>query len=322
VETKNAHKKNETITFEEMEIDKAIKLYLQQLKEEKKYASHTLTSYANDLNSFKEYCQQMYETKNISEIDLNIIRSHVALLKENGLAVKSINRKISSIRSLFNYLFDNELCEQNPGDLLKSLKKNKRLPTIITQQHNDRLTENYLEKELESNNYRIVLGASIYFMLYHTGLRASEIIELKMLDLDIKGSQIKVKGKGNKERIIPLTTEIKRILTMYYLPKRNEITTKEYVFVFENGKKIYHKWLYNKVRDQIGRVSTQEKRSPHILRHSFATHLLDEGAELNAIKELLGHANLSATELYAHNSMERLKKVYKNFHPKSIKKRE
>lgn len=305
-----------------MEIDKAITLYLQQLKEEKKYASHTLTSYANDLNRFKDYCLQMYEATNISEIDLNIIRSHVAFLKEKGLVVKSINRKISSIRSLFNYLFDNELCEQNPGDLLKSLKKNKRLPTIITQQHNEILTETYLEYELESSNYRTVLGATIYFMLYHTGLRASELIGLRMEDLDLIACQIKVKGKGNKERIIPLTTEIKRILTMHYLPKRVEIATKEFVFVFENGKKIYHKWLYNMIRGQIGRVSTQEKRSPHILRHSFATHLLDEGAELNAIKELLGHANLSATELYAHNSMERLKKVYKNFHPKSIKKGE
>jgi len=299
-----------------VEISKAIEQFLTYLKQERKYSAHTLTSYQNDLKQMLQFLTQEYDITSTSDLSQQILRTYLASLKEQKYSATSINRKLSAVRSLYKFLNKNELESVNPIHNLKSLKKPSRLPVVVEKHKLNDLLEQNLASQLQSKDYRTVLSGSVLFFLYHTGVRASEILNLKMADVDFSQNQLKVLGKGNKERIIPITHELAKVLQENYLPLRYQVENSELFFVFETGKKLYHRWLYNSIIENLNLVTTQDKKSPHVLRHTFATHLLDEGADLNAIKELLGHANLSATQVYAHNSMERLKKVHSLAHPK------
>ncbi|MBX2984349.1 MAG: tyrosine-type recombinase/integrase [Bacteroidia bacterium] len=298
-----------------MEFSKALDIFFRYLKQEKRYSAHTLISYRNDLHQLSEFLHTEYDITRVEQVSHPILRTWLATLNHKNFVPSSINRKLTVCRSFYKFMVKNDLSARNPAVNLKSLKKPKRLPVVVEKQKLFNLLEQGFEQELKSGDYRRVLASTTLFFIYHTGVRAAELLNLKYANLDFSQKQIKVLGKGNKERIIPMTEELAVVLQEYYIPMREHVPIQDLFFVFENGKKIYHRWLYNVITDMIKEVSTQEHRSPHVLRHTFATHLLDEGADLNAIKELLGHANLSATQIYTHNSMERLKNIHRLTHP-------
>jgi integrase/recombinase XerC len=303
-----------------VEFQEAISQFVTYLKVEKKFSSHTLSSYQSDLTALNLYLISAYSIANLDEIENFHLRSWLAGLKESGMTASTVNRKLSAVKSMYKFLSRNKKVGHNPTLKLKSLKKPKNLPEIIPKhkfaEHVDWRDENWVV-----TRYRKLLGLSIFYFIYHTGTRRSEVISLKVNDLDLANSIVKVTGKGNKERIIPLTPEIKELLEKFVTVKNQIIHNHDLFFVFENGKKLYPKWIYTEVKKRLSLLTTQQKKSPHVLRHSFATHLLDEGAELNAIKELLGHSSLAATQIYTNNSMEKLKSIHKSSHPRNKTKK-
>jgi integrase/recombinase XerC len=304
-----------------MNMTEAIERFLRYLLEERKYSEHTVSAYGTDLEQLRTYGKEVYHTDRVTEINLTFLRSYVAHLRSSEMQIKSINRKISSIKRFFHFLNRIDVIHHHPAELLKTLKNNRRLPVSIPKKQGDLLFSELLPISLQSKNFREVLGACCLLTIYHTGLRSSELLNVTMSQVDLVMQQMKVKGKGNKERILPISGTLRDILKQYWLPLRSNVQqpVKEF-FCFEDGKKLYHKWLYLTTRDFLGMVTTNQKRSPHVLRHTFATHMLDSGADLCAIKEFLGHSGLAATQIYTHNSMERLKKIYANYHPLSAPK--
>jgi integrase/recombinase XerC len=303
-----------------VEFQEAISQFVTYLKVEKKFSPHTLSSYQGDLMALNIYLSNTYTVINLNEIENFHLRSWMAGLKESGMTASTVNRKLSAVKSMFKFLFRNKKVVHNPTLKLKSLKKPKNLPEIIPKHkftdHIDWRDENWVV-----TRYRKLMGLTIFYFIYHTGTRRSEVISLKIKDLDLANSIVKVTGKGNKERIIPLTPEIKELLEKFVTVRNQIIYNHDLFFVFESGKKLYPKWIYTEVKKRLSMLTTQQKKSPHVLRHSFATHLLDEGAELNAIKELLGHSSLSATQIYTSNSMEKLKSIHKSSHPRNNSKK-
>lgn len=303
-----------------MEFQEVLSQFIRYLKVEKKYSPHTLSSYQTDLSELGNYLNGTYNLVNVGEIESIHLRSWLAGLKEKGMTATTVNRKLSSVKSLYKFLFRNKKVTHNPTQRLKSLKKPKNLPEIIPK-HKFVESENWREEQWVATRYRKLMGLTIFYFIYHTGTRRSEVLGLRVNDLDLANSTVKVTGKGNKERIIPLTPEIKELLDKFVSVRNQVIQGQDLFFVFENGKKIYPKWVYTEVKKRLSLLTTQLKKSPHVLRHSFATHLLDEGAELNAIKELLGHSSLAATQIYTNNSMEKLKSVHKSSHPRNNPKK-
>jgi integrase/recombinase XerC len=302
-----------------MEFQLYIHKFIDYLKTEKKYSAHTAVSYSNDLKQISSYFNKVYKIELIEDINKQIIRSYIAYLSGEKYDPKSINRKISTLKSFFQYLNKKSLYGTNPTATINTLKVAKKLPQVVDKQKLNKLFDTIIEKN--SQDYNEVLSDCLLFFFYHTGCRLSEVLQLKETNIDFGNNTIKVLGKGNKERIIPMTQELKDTLHKFNLIKQKNNVQGEFVFIFQTGKKIYSKWVYNTIKENIGKISTQQKKSPHILRHSFATHILDEGADLNAIKELLGHANLNATQIYTHNSIEKLKNIHKESHPKGNKKK-
>lgn len=303
-----------------MKWDESIAYFLRFHKQERKSSEHTVLSYEQDLQGFISYAEATYEITEAQEVTRDHIRSYMAYLKSAAYKPVSINRKLSALRSFYKYLSLNAGLKKNPTLRIQNMKKSSRLPVIVEEHKLSQLLDQKLKDDLKSGEYHAILGATVLYFLYSTGLRTSELIGMLMSDLDLKRSEIRVTGKGNKVRAVPLTEEMRDILREYFLPVRGSIegTT---LFVLKNGKPLYRKWIYNKVRNYLSAVTWQDKRSPHVLRHSFATHLLDSGAELFAIKELLGHASLAATQIYAHNSMDQLKAIHKQAHPLQRKKK-
>lgn len=293
--------------------------FIDYLKTEKHYSSHTIVSYLNDLEKLKAYLEKVYGIELIEEINKQNIRSYIAYLSGEKYDPKSINRKISTLKSFFQFLNKKNLYESNPTATINTLKVSKKLPQVVDKFRINKLFDVLMEKN--SQDYNEVLSECLLFFFYHTGCRLSEVIQLKEANIDFGNNTIKVLGKGNKERIIPITQELKEILLKFKLIKQKHNVQSDLFFIFQTGKKVYSKWVYNSIKENIGKISTQRKKSPHVLRHSFATHILDEGADLNAIKELLGHSNLNATQIYTHNSIEKLKKIHKESHPKGDKKK-
>lgn len=292
-----------------------IRSFIDYLKFEKRYSVHTIISYQTDLSSFFEYLGKQYGDLHLTEITHSFIRSWLADLKEKKLTSKSINRKISALRSFFKYHLKRGAITVMPTANLITPKISKRLPVFVKEADTRQLLEtlNASTEDWKTLNARMLIS-----LFYATGMRLSELINLKEKQLDPARSQLRVLGKGNKERIIPVSAELFGEIRNYQSLKRKTFEAKEEVLlVTERGRRIYPKYAWLLVNKYLGQASTLDKKSPHVLRHTFATHLMNNGADLNAVKELLGHASLAATQVYTHNTIEKLKDVHKKAHPKA-----
>ena len=290
-------------------------LFFSYIQFEKRFSEHTVKAYQTDLDQFCDFLFKTYEISKAKDIRHTHIRAWIVDLMENKIAPRSINRKLSTIKSYFHFLIKRSVLEENP--MLKVLppKVGKRLPVVIDAAKMDLL----LDQVEFGTDYKGVRDKTILELLYQTGIRRSELINLTFQDIDFDNLQIKVTGKGNKERLIPISAALEKTLRIYISVRKDHLppTLFNLLFITKKGKKLYPKAVYKIVHDYLSLVTTKEQRSPHVLRHSFATHLSDNGADLNAIKELLGHSSLAATQVYTHNSIERLKQVYQQAHPKA-----
>lgn len=292
-----------------------IRAFLDYLKFEKRYSAHTITSYETDITAFFGFMERQFDSPPLDKITHTLIRSWLAGLKEEKLASRSINRKISTLRSFFKYHLKRGNINTVPTANLVASKTGKRLPVFVKEEETKRLLEtlNTATEDWKTLNARMLIS-----LFYATGMRLSELINLKEKQLDRARLQVRVLGKGNKERIIPVSKEVFDGIEEYrQLRKKTFETTEDTLLVTEKGKKLYPKYAWLLVNKYLGEASTLSKKSPHVMRHTFATHLMNNGAELNAVKELLGHASLAATQVYTHSTIEKLKDVYKKAHPKS-----
>lgn len=291
--------------------------FLAYLKFEKRFSSHTLTAYETDLKQFFDYLELQYRESDVKAITHFFVRSWIVNLVNLKVTAKSINRKISVLKSFFRFLMKEKKIEQNPMLKIVSPKIPKRLPDFFS-------TENMelLFKHVEfSEGYAGIRDRLILELLYSTGIRRAELVGLKDNSIDFGNDTMKVLGKRNKERIIPLMPKMVSMLKNYMMEKNNFLKTcnqsNNFLFLDSRCKQIYPDYVYRTVRKYLGWVTTSKKKSPHVLRHTFATHMLNNGADINAIKELLGHSSLAATQVYTHNTTEKLKKIYKQAHPKA-----
>ena len=287
--------------------------FLKYIQYEKRYSSHTIISYTNDLEQYYLFCNNVIDSFCPSEKDYKIIRNWIVYLIENKISSRSVTRKITTLKSFYKHLLKEGFLKSNPLDKILSPKINKNLPLFIEVTQINKL----LDDIDFGNNYSGIRNKLIIDFFYSTGIRLSELKNLKKANVDFNNLTIKVLGKRNKERIIPFNNKLK-ISIENYITIRNHLGLNNiFLFVTEKDKQIYEKLIYRVVNKYLNLVSTIEKKSPHVLRHTFATHMLNNGADLNAIKELLGHSNLSATQIYTHNTFEKLKKVYKQAHPRA-----
>ncbi len=276
---------------------------------EKKFSEHTLLAYQKDLEQFQEYTFSLYEIEALTEVNSMIIRSWVVfLIDQEELSVSSVNRKISTLKSFYRFLQKSGLLKQSPASQIKSLKEGKRLPRFISEKEMEDLLDRIEFEDGEEG----IRNKLIIALFYVTGMRLSELCHLKLECIDYGKQFIKVLGKGNKERFIPVVKEVLELVKEY------EDRALPQVYLFEdNGEQIKRHKVQAVVKEKLNLVTTQTKKSPHILRHSFATHMLNRGADLNSIKELLGHSSLAATQVYTHTSFEQLKNIYKQAHPRA-----
>lgn len=292
-----------------------IQSFLDYLKFEKRYSAHTIISYQTDITAFFVYLDANFGDLTLSSVTHSFIRSWLAELKEKKLSSKSINRKISTLRSFFKYHLKRGAITTIPTAHLISQKTSRRLPVFVKESETAQLMETLSSS---TEDWTTLNARMLISLFYATGMRVSELINLKEKQLDQSRMQLRVLGKGNKERLIPLSNEVIRAIQEYQQLKRKTFATSEDVLlVTEKGKKLYAKYAWLLVNKYLGQASTLDKKSPHVLRHTFATHLMNNGAELNAVKELLGHASLAATQVYTHNTIEKLKDIHKKAHPKS-----
>jgi integrase/recombinase XerC len=298
-------------------MEKIKKSFTDYLFLEKKYSKHTVNAYITDLNSFHDFIKEEFEQENLVEVNYSLIRSWIILLSENNAENVTINRKISSLKAFYKFLLKTKQIEVSPLLKHKALKTPKKIQIPFSEKELD-LAINQIKYPEGFDGIRDKL---IIDLFYTTGIRRAELINLKVSSVDIQNATIKVLGKRNKERIIPLlpviVDEIKE-----YLDQRNALETiidTENLFLMLKGVKLNETFVYRIINDYFSTVSEKVKKSPHILRHTFATHLLNNGADINSVKELLGHSSLASTQVYTHNSLAELKKVYKNAHPRNNK---
>ncbi len=285
---------------------------------ERHYSNHTVAAYKRDIRAFGQYLVTHTGLESVLLAQHIHVRSWLVHLMQDEYSSRSINRKLSSIKSLYKYLKRKQEILHNPAAKVSGPKNPKRLPQIVRVEE---IEKGLSEVAEEPNTFGFLRDRLIIDLLYHTGMRRAELIHLKISDLNYARKEMRVIGKGNKERIIPMSPSLISAVDEYMILRKRDIgTVSPYLLVTDKGIIMYPKFVYLKVNRWISRFSTIKKKSPHILRHSFATHLADNGAELNAIKELLGHANLSATQIYTHNSISRLKEVYGRAHPKGGQK--
>ncbi len=293
-----------------MKITKVINQYMEYLGGIKRYSGYTIKAYTEDLNAFSKYCAD-YSKFEINTITEKIIKSYLMHLNDLGLEKKSISRKLASLRGLFKYAFQQDIIEQNPAFYISNPKAARKLPEIIS-------VENFMEiyKEVDKDPEDSKLIKTIFELLYGCSLRVSELCQLNRGDLDLNQKILRVKGKGSKVRISPVGTKSSSTLNEY-LAGRSFKSSEEPLLINKNGIRVYPRMIHRIVNKYLSRITDIKKKSPHILRHSAATHMLDSGANLKAVKEILGHENLSTTQIYTHVSIERLKATYKKSHPKS-----
>ena len=295
--------------------DQTIQHFLDYLSFQKRYSPHTVTSYQNDLNSFFDFLQQQFGQTPLPEIKATYIRSWLASLKQADMESKSINRKISTLKTFFKYQLRQQTITVSPMSTIISLKVNKRLPQFVDNKDITVLLEHVeFPDTWEGKTQRLIIE-----LFYNTGMRQAELVGLTEMHISKSNSTIKVLGKGNKERIIPVSSQLMTAMQGYILYKRRnfENCDAEFLLVTSSGKKLYPRYVYNTVHKYLSIVTTIDKKSPHVLRHTFATHLMNGGADLNAVKELLGHSSLAATQIYTHNTIEKLKDIHKKAHPKA-----
>lgn len=284
---------------------------------EKNYSQLTLKAYLKDISDFSDFISSEYDSKTITNANYQQIRSWIVLLVDKGISNRSINRKISSLNTYYKFLLKTEEIEINPLSKHKALKTSKKIQVPFSEQEiKIVLQELNFATDFEGLRNRLMIE-----LFYATGIRRIELVQLKLSDVDIANKTLKVLGKRNKERFIPLIPSVVGTFISYVEArnKLNAIQDESYLFLTKKGVKIYETLVYRIINDYFSIASTKVKRSPHILRHSFATHLLNQGANLNAVKELLGHSSLAATQVYTHNSIAELKKVYSKAHPRSKK---
>lgn len=296
-------------------MEAAIRSFTDHLKFEKRYSAHTIRSYKDDLEAFMAYVGDEYGGLGLKEVSPAVIRSWLASMKDQGLSSRSLNRKISSLRSFYKYQLKNGVVELSPMGAIISPKMGKRLPVYVEQKEMAMLFDEVIfPDDWEGRTDRLALA-----ILYYTGMRLSELVGLRESHVDSGNRTVKVLGKGNKERVIPVNEVLMAAIGEYCDQKGVELEApdREYLLVGRKGRKLYPKYVYRLVREYLGQVTTIGQKSPHVLRHTFATHLMNAGAGLNPVKELLGHASLAATQVYTHNTIEKLKDIYKKAHPKA-----
>ena len=292
-----------------------IQSFQDYLKFERRYSPHTLTSYTTDLIDFFDYLESHFDIVDVKAINSGFIRSWLAGLKEKGLTSKSVNRKISSLKSFFKYLLKTGEIENSPMSSVISPKISKRLPVFMKEEDTKKLV---LALNQSAEDWKSLNAKMLITIFYATGMRLSELINLKEKQIDFSRGHIKVLGKGNKERIIPVSKEVIEVIGEYQqLKRRDFVGTEDYLLITEKGNKLYPRYAWQLVNQVLGQASTLDKKSPHVLRHTFATHLMNNGADLNAVKELLGHSSLASTQVYTHNTIAKLKDIHKKAHPKA-----
>ena len=292
-----------------------IQPFIEYLQFEKRYSAHTIRSYKDDLEQFFDYIRLEFGAVSLPEVSSSLVRSWLASLKDRQLSARSINRKISSLKSFYKYHLRSGTVETSPMTTVTSPKVGKRLPVYVEQKDTETLfTAVEFPDDWAGRTDRLLLA-----VFYHTGMRLSELVNLREKQVDTGNRTLKVLGKGNKERIIPVSPELIAGIQGYIQAKKQELegADREFLLVNKKGRKLYGKYVYLAVRKYLGQVTTIDRKSPHVLRHTFATHLTNSGAELNSVKELLGHSSLAATQVYTHNTIEKLKDVYKKAHPKA-----
>lgn len=290
--------------------------FLEYLQFEKRYSPHTITSYKKDLEDFSYFCLKTESSGDISRADKKMVRNFIVELSENNISKRSINRKLSSLRSFYLFLLKIGEIEVAPTEGITSLKfyPEKQIP--ISKEEMQVLTDHVFEEAHD------VLEQCIMEVLYQTGIRKSELCGLIFEHVDLSGNEIKIIGKGNKERVIPISGELSGMLGSYLKLRQPQEEYKAFFFVNKKGKKLTEKFVYVVVNKYLSLITSKQKRSPHILRHSFATHVLDNGAEISKVKKILGHSSLASTQVYTNANIEQLKKVFNQAHPRASKKDE
>ncbi len=290
--------------------------FFQYLETEKRCSLHTLRAYRVDLAQFFSFIEKQFQVKKYSGIKPVMIRSWIVSMMDNGISPRTINRKLSSLKSLFRFLTRENIVTFNPVLNVIPPKTSQALPVFVDKKGMESLLD---EIEFESG-FRGVRDKLVIEMFYLTGIRLSELIMMEEKNIDLVQEQIKVLGKRNKERIIPINGMLVQSIVNYIKVRNSEIgygDNNNYLFLTEKGNKLYEKLVYGIVNSYLGKVSTINKKSPHVLRHTFATHMLNNGANLNTIKEILGHSNLAATQIYTHNTIDKLKLIYEQAHPRA-----
>lgn len=286
-----------------------IETFLKYLEYEKRYSKHTIVSYHTDLNQFQQFLSKNFPELTLSAVDYRVLRSWIVSLVDDKIENTSVNRKIAALRSFYKFLLKREYIKEDPTWKLKVLKKSKKLPQFVNEDDMVRLLDQVeFEEDFVSLRNKLILE-----IFYGTGIRLAELLNLKEQDINFHNQTIKVLGKRNKERIIPFSNSLDGSIKKYQGVKT---TSSDYLLTTDSGEQLYPMLVYRIVKKYLALVNV-DKRSPHVLRHTYATHLLNKGAELNAVKDLLGHTSLAATQVYTHNSIEKLKSVFKKAHPKA-----
>ncbi|MCF6296703.1 MAG: tyrosine-type recombinase/integrase [Flavobacteriaceae bacterium] len=293
----------------------SIPLFIEYISYEKNYSPNTVTAYKKDLETFQSFCKKDFDEISITNVPYTIIRSWIVNLVEVDVSNRSINRKISSLKSYYNFLQKTKQISQNPLRKHQSLKTPKKINVPFSKKEVNEVIQLFDNKEdFESIRNRLIIE-----ILYTTGMRRAELIGLKNASVDLSQNIVKVLGKRNKERQIPLLNSVVETIKHYQLKKEKINLKDDNFFITKKGEKLYPTFVYRIINEYFSKVSVKAKKSPHVIRHSFATHLLNEGADLNSVKELLGHSSLASTQVYTHNNLKELKKTYNNAHPRSNK---
>ena len=292
-----------------------IEKFIDYLQIEKNYSSNTLSAYKKDLIEFKNFINENFDKYPIEHAEYKAIRLWIVELVNKNLSNRSINRKVSSLKSFYKFLVKTDTISSSPLLAHSPLKQSKKIQVPFSKEEINSL----LDSDSFKNDFRGVLQKTIITFFYFTGVRRIELINIKESDINMDSSTIRIMGKRSKERIIPMLPKLKKSIVDYLYLRSQEFNkeTLEYLFVSRSGSQLSEKYVYRTVNEYFKLVSPKVKKAPHVLRHSFATHLINEGADINSVKELLGHSSLSATQVYSHTSMERIKEVFKNSHPRA-----